>query len=440
MRKTKKGLALPLVMIMTLSAMLQCVSAANEYSVTINTINAGDTTVTGTADGTLVDDDGNTVAVVVCFPNDQQGSATVNSDNTWSVDVPAHVTLAMGDEVTAIQEYTYIPRIDKDLYVENITTGEDYAETGDILLYDLIISNTGYMQLTANSVAVTIYFKDAIMLQENSIRINHRTVPSSLYVYDSAANVLTLYLGDINGGGSVLVSFRTRVDADLTDINGSIEEIIAYTDTEYAVGSRTTTIVQAGLLYHPLDYNPNGGKGAMTDPSSPYAAGSTAYILKNEFERTGYTFNGWNTKADGTGISYTPDSTLTVTEDITLYAQWRENDGGGITSDGEHSSTPESEDNGYTGPVVTPPTGVPSHNNDNTFILGGNGNLIEIDPEGVPLGEWSQDENEVWIYEEFTPPSVSPQTGGGGPVCPLLLIGLTALAGAIWIGKRNPNS
>jgi len=72
--------------------------------------------------------------------------------------------------------------------------------------------------------------------------------------------------------------------------------------------------------------------------------------------------------------------------------------------------------------------------------LGDKGNLIEIDPEGVPLGEWSQDENEVWIYEEFTPPSVSPQTGGGGPVCPLLLIGLTALAGAIWIGKRNPNS
>lgn len=36
-----------------------------------------------------------------------------------------------------------------------------------------------------------------------------------------------------------------------------------------------------------------------------------------------HVFTGWNTKADGTGTSYAPGEKLTVTSDITLYAQWR---------------------------------------------------------------------------------------------------------------------
>lgn len=38
--------------------------------------------------------------------------------------------------------------------------------------------------------------------------------------------------------------------------------------------------------------------------------------------RTGYTFIGWNTRADGTGTSYGAGSELTVNANITLYAQW----------------------------------------------------------------------------------------------------------------------
>lgn len=41
--------------------------------------------------------------------------------------------------------------------------------------------------------------------------------------------------------------------------------------------------------------------------------------------RAGYTFKGWNTKADGTGTSYSAGSELSVNADITLYAQWEIN-------------------------------------------------------------------------------------------------------------------
>lgn len=43
-----------------------------------------------------------------------------------------------------------------------------------------------------------------------------------------------------------------------------------------------------------------------------------------EPSRLGYTFNEWNTKADGTGITYQPGSIYTNDENLTLYAQWEE--------------------------------------------------------------------------------------------------------------------
>ena len=41
--------------------------------------------------------------------------------------------------------------------------------------------------------------------------------------------------------------------------------------------------------------------------------------------RDGYTFEGWNTKADGTGTAYASGTEITAAESITFYAQWKEN-------------------------------------------------------------------------------------------------------------------
>lgn len=72
-------------------------------------------------------------------------------------------------------------------------------------------------------------------------------------------------------------------------------------------------------------YDSNGGSGSYTD--SGIFTGAN-YTVKNLTEtgitRKGYTFMGWNTQADGNGISYGGDNTFTVSENITLYAQWKE--------------------------------------------------------------------------------------------------------------------
>ena len=78
-----------------------------------------------------------------------------------------------------------------------------------------------------------------------------------------------------------------------------------------------------------VTYHANGGSGKTTD-NTAYAAGAKATVQTNGFTRSGYTFTGWNTKADGTGRpSYKAGDQIEMTGSVTLYAQWSENSSGG---------------------------------------------------------------------------------------------------------------
>lgn len=74
-----------------------------------------------------------------------------------------------------------------------------------------------------------------------------------------------------------------------------------------------------------VHYVTNGGKGSMDDSAATY--GKSLTLRKNAFTRSGYSFTGWNTKADGSGKTYANKATvknLTSTDGKTvkLYAQW----------------------------------------------------------------------------------------------------------------------
>ena len=61
------------------------------------------------------------------------------------------------------------------------------------------------------------------------------------------------------------------------------------------------------------------GKDAVTAP-----AGSEQTIAANGFANANYTFQGWNTQADGKGMTYQKGDKLTLPEGTTvLYAQWK---------------------------------------------------------------------------------------------------------------------
>ncbi len=55
------------------------------------------------------------------------------------------------------------------------------------------------------------------------------------------------------------------------------------------------------------------GSGALTVSGSTSSPGIT---------KSGFNFAGWNTRADGTGVSYAPGSSILPVADLTLYAVW----------------------------------------------------------------------------------------------------------------------
>lgn len=76
-----------------------------------------------------------------------------------------------------------------------------------------------------------------------------------------------------------------------------------------------------------VKYHANGGTGTMSDQK--VEADSSSYLSANRFTRAGYAFDGWNTKQDGSGISYSDGeyvyNAVNPGETLDLYAQWTPN-------------------------------------------------------------------------------------------------------------------
>lgn len=76
-----------------------------------------------------------------------------------------------------------------------------------------------------------------------------------------------------------------------------------------------------------VTYNGNGYTGGtVPEDSNTYEEGEVVTVLDaGSMTRTSYWFAGWNTASNGGGTYYQPGDTFTMgTEDITLYALWRD--------------------------------------------------------------------------------------------------------------------
>jgi len=93
--------------------------------------------------------------------------------------------------------------------------------------------------------------------------------------------------------------------------NGEIEK-------PYAVFS-----LQAALPFT-ITYRANGSTGgSLTNDVTAYLSGDTAFVsAKDTLMKDGYDFIGWNTKANGSGISYQPGDQLEISDNVELFAQW----------------------------------------------------------------------------------------------------------------------
>jgi uncharacterized repeat protein (TIGR02543 family) len=93
----------------------------------------------------------------------------------------------------------------------------------------------------------------------------------------------------------------------------------------HTLNADATAHAQWTAITYTVTYNANNGAGTMEASSHTYDTPKN--LSPNAFARTGYTFGGWNTAANGTGTAYADRasvSNLSAAQDaaVPLYAQW----------------------------------------------------------------------------------------------------------------------
>jgi uncharacterized repeat protein (TIGR02543 family) len=101
---------------------------------------------------------------------------------------------------------------------------------------------------------------------------------------------------------------------------GARESGDAFFDIDFAAAGFVTAINQVVIAApsYTVTYNNNGS--SETPPTATTGSGTVS--IASATNRTGYTFTGWNTASDGTGLDIAAASNITLSANVTVYAQW----------------------------------------------------------------------------------------------------------------------
>ena len=238
---------------------------------------------------------------------------------------------------------------------ENVFTRNNYTFTG----WNTQADGKGTAYKPGDSFTLTE--KDAVLYAQWS-----KNAPAQVNVsYDANGGTGTMesITGDVgskivigqNGfarSGYTFTGWNTQVDGKGTAYKPGDNFILTDKDTVlYAQWSKNAPAQVK------VSYDANGGTGTMEFIIGD--VGSKIVIEQNGFARSGYTFTGWNTQADGKGTAYKAGDSFTLTDkDTVLYAQWSKNSGSaGTGTNGTAKPSAGTGTKGTAKPTDSPKTG-----------------------------------------------------------------------------------
>jgi uncharacterized repeat protein (TIGR02543 family) len=145
------------------------------------------------------------------------------------------------------------------------------------------------------------------------------TTASQNFTYGSTA-LSPSAKGTLARTGYTFAGWSTTAAASGTIYSNSTDNI-AGTTTSYTPTASITLYAKWTANTYAVTFDSNSGTGTqMTNLS--ITAGAATPLTANSYSRTGYTFGGWNTLANGTGTSYANSASVTLFANTTIYAQW----------------------------------------------------------------------------------------------------------------------
>ena len=232
----------------------------------------------------------------------------VTSDLTWDFSTSDFNGLGTITSTTTVKGLTIAASSDKAV---TVATGAKTID-GHAFTHVLKTGGTGSSAARSLSFAVTgactieVYLISANTTSERTLNIYSgsyggtllKTMPAATTAakqsYSYTGSATTIYMGSANSG-----------------INFYAINLI------YSGGDDPTPPTPT----YTLSYDENGGTGKMDSQSAE--SGQSVTVLANAFTApTGYTFQEWNTNGKGSGTKYAAGQSVTLTENLTLYAVW----------------------------------------------------------------------------------------------------------------------
>jgi len=147
---------------------------------------------------------------------------------------------------------------------------------------------------------------------------------------DADGHTLTTTWSFVSGPAAVVFGNANSVDTTATfTVEGIYTLRLTAADGFTQTTDDVVITVGSALAGYNVTYAGNNSTGGTVpvDGNNPHNDGTTVTVLGNTgaLVRTGYTFNNWNTAANGSGNSYAAGATFTISAHTTLYAQWTPN-------------------------------------------------------------------------------------------------------------------
>lgn len=228
--------------------------------------------------------------------------------------------------------FTYTKNSDAVYKVEHYLEQTDGKYHHDASDTETFTAPVGSVQSAAPKTFENYHYNSKISLPKDVVLANNETV---LRLYYSLTRYTVKYLADQHGslqGESVFqdirhgTPYKTGAPAPVPKPAPGYR----FTEWEPALPASDTSVTADAVYtarfaldpekWSTVSYHPNGGTGTMENDT---VLNGTGYKIRpHSFTRANHQFVGWNTAPDANGARFSREDHMTVTGNITLYAEW----------------------------------------------------------------------------------------------------------------------
>lgn len=181
----------------------------------------------------------------------------------------------------------------------------------------------GWTQRTNADGSSDLYINVGALWGDKAVRYN-----TGAKSYDATTNEYLKNNGNLpdDVNGVFAIGFDSTTEKRTATYTTEVTNAGRTVKLESGTASNTPISNTIGNGESAIEYVGNGATGGKYLNNTAKPGTTTTTASASQFTRTGYTFTGWNTKADGTGTAYNAGAAITYPAEattLTLYAQWK---------------------------------------------------------------------------------------------------------------------